>query len=523
MPDSQKIVQRIIAWLLETKFRVSDFFILAVYGAGVGFGIWYHEPWSDEALPWMIARDTDLGGFLNVILHNWDRHPGLFHLILLPFTKLGFPYSTQAVLNACFALAAAFIFTARAPFPRIFRYLFLFSFYMVYEYSVITRPYMLAILLLFLIAVFYSRRNERPLVYAVLIALLLHSDYIVFGLAVGLIAAFIYEHGKEIEKNRRLWAPLAIMLLNGAWVFWMGRSLPPDHHEYGQRLFFSLQNLTQPVADAFFPFADQVIYSRVISPVALWGGAIVILLVFLSFRKRAVFAIIFGAALGYLFFVFACLHRGDYRHHGFILLSLIFTLWISRESSAAEEPPGIFAKRFNPRALAIGMMGLFISAGFQNVWFVYQQEYFLPFSGAKEMAGVIQGLEKEHGVFEKGFVIVAKPKKAVGLMPYLPGVKFWNPCTGDYAKYFFNTETLAACGELSLYDAIQRTRAHFGDIRKILFLFSRPMPVENDGTYQYQRVYAAGRGVFGYTFETFYLYRPQLLAVLPPSVNASKK
>ena len=109
MPDLPKVFEKIFSWFLEVKFRASDLFILVVYGAIVGFGIWHHEPWSDEALPWMIARDTDLRGFLNIILHNWDRHPGLFHVVLLPFVKLGFPYFTQAAQNGLFAMAAAVI------------------------------------------------------------------------------------------------------------------------------------------------------------------------------------------------------------------------------------------------------------------------------------------------------------------------------------------------------------------------------------------------------------------------------
>ena len=186
MPDLRRIFEKIVAWFLEVPFRASDLFVLAVYGAIVGFGIWHHEPWSDEAFPWMIARDTDLRGFLDIILHNWDRHPGLFYCILLPFAKLGFPYYTQAVLNILFALTAALLFLAMAPFARIFKYLFLFSFFMIYEYSVIVRPYMLAVMLIFAIAAFYSQRTTRPILYAVLVSMLFHTDFICFGLWAGL-------------------------------------------------------------------------------------------------------------------------------------------------------------------------------------------------------------------------------------------------------------------------------------------------------------------------------------------------
>jgi hypothetical protein len=345
-------------WLAESRFRPYDLLAVAAYGAIIGFGIWHHEPWSDEALPWMIARDTDLRGFLNIILQNWDRHPGLFHTLLLPFAKLGFPYFTQAVLNGLFALAAALIFMAKAPLPRIFRYLFLFSFYMLYEYPVIVRPYMLAILLLFMIAAFYPKRSGKPLTYAVLITLLLHSDYIVFGLAAGLTGAFIFEHRKEIEKSWRIGASVAVMILNAAWVFWMGRFLPPGHYEQGQKLLFQIQNIMQPVANAFFPFSDQVVYSSYILPAALWGGVLVLFLVFVSIRKSPSAALVLGSSLGYLFSVFAFLHRGDYRHHGFILLSIIFVLWITSEALKPERAGGGRRGGLSPRAAVLAMLSL---------------------------------------------------------------------------------------------------------------------------------------------------------------------
>jgi len=36
-------------------------------------------------------------------------------------------------------------------------------------------------------------------------------------------------------------------------------------------------------------------------------------------------------------------------------------------------------------------------------------------------------------------------------------------------------------------------QAHFGDLRKTLFLFEKPLPIESDGTYEYQKVYVAGQ------------------------------
>ena len=252
----KKIFSTAGTWLFEEKFRLSDLLVLAVYAAIIGFGIRYHEPWSDEALPWIIARDTDWRGFLEMIWHNWDRHPGLFHAILLPFAKLGFPYFTQAILNAIFALWAAFLFLAKAPFPRIFRYLFLFSYYMLFEYSVVVRPYMLTILLIFSLAAFYFRRETKPLTYAILISLLFHSDYMAFGLGVGLTLAYLLEFGSAFKTKPRLAVASAVMAVSGILAGWMAHTLPVTHGQYGDRLIFSVLNGAKPLAFAFFPFSE---------------------------------------------------------------------------------------------------------------------------------------------------------------------------------------------------------------------------------------------------------------------------
>jgi len=496
-----------LVWITEVQCRPFDLFVLVLYGTFVGFGIWHHEPWNDEALPWVIVRETNLWSLLDLIFHNWDRHPVLFYLVLFPFVKLGAPYAVLGILNGFFAIAAAFLFVTKVPFPRVFRCLFLFSFYMLYEYSVIARPYMMALFLLFLIAEFYPKRHKRPWGYALLVALFLHSDYMVFGLGVGLTLAFGVEYLRRTPRGLRFWIPFGVMAMNAVWVFWMGKALPLDHHDYGTNLPFAFQNIVQPIMNAFSPFSGQVFYSGAMAPVALWGGLTIFILSFSAIRRNRPALIILTMSLCYLLAVFTFLNPGDYRHHGFLLLSVIFVLWIAMSSGEGDflrQTPSGRAK-----LLVLGFIGFFLVAGLQNLYFVYLQEYLLPFSGARNMARAIQGLQQGQNVLGTGYVIVAKHKRSAALMPYLPGVKFWNPCTGGYAAYYLNNKALGACDDSSLYDAIQKTKTYFHGLDKILFLFEKPLLVDQDAAYQYQQVYGAGEDAFGYTKESFYLYRPQ--------------
>ncbi len=59
---------------------------------------WRHEPWADEAQAWLIAKDSSvLNLFLNQL--RYESTPGLWHLLLMPFAKLGAPYWTMAALS----------------------------------------------------------------------------------------------------------------------------------------------------------------------------------------------------------------------------------------------------------------------------------------------------------------------------------------------------------------------------------------------------------------------------------------
>ncbi|MDD5245661.1 MAG: hypothetical protein PHU49_16755 [Syntrophorhabdaceae bacterium] len=103
---------------------------------------------------------------------------------------------------------------------------------------------------------------------------------------------------------------------------------------------------------------------------------------------------------------------------------------------------------------------------------------------------------------------MAPQRTAVGLLPYLPHVKFWNPCTESFAPYYYSAKELAACDQLPPEKAVEKTRLYFGELNKKLFLFEKPLRSEQDQDYFYQKIFSVDRGIFGYMYEAFYLYRP---------------
>ncbi|MBK7704092.1 MAG: hypothetical protein IPI34_15015 [bacterium] len=124
--------------------------VLVLYSVLVSYSAAHHEPWRDEAQAWLIVRDLPLPAVFQQMVY--EGTPALWHMILLPFAKQGAPYAAEAAVHILLAIAAVALLLRRGPFPLWFKALFVFSYYMSYEYAVIARNYNLTVLLLFALA-----------------------------------------------------------------------------------------------------------------------------------------------------------------------------------------------------------------------------------------------------------------------------------------------------------------------------------------------------------------------------------
>ena len=113
---------------------------------------------------------------------RYEGTPGLWHLLLMPLARGGFPYGWFNYFSAAIAVGGVGVFLARSPLPRWMTALVPFTYFLAYQYAVVARQYVLLAPLLFLIAWnMYRDRGRRPLLLAGLLALLAHTS--VHGLA----------------------------------------------------------------------------------------------------------------------------------------------------------------------------------------------------------------------------------------------------------------------------------------------------------------------------------------------------
>jgi hypothetical protein len=164
-----------------------------------------HEPWRDEAQAWVLARDLSPGALMLQMAS--EGHPCLWHFILMPFAKLGFPYKTMEYISLAIMVFAGGLFVINAPFGKAARALILFSPVFMYYYPVISRSYCLIALFAVLIAMFYAGRHQKPWRYAAAVAGMVWTHVIMLGFAAFLCLSWLLEtialHRKQ-EKPHSL-------------------------------------------------------------------------------------------------------------------------------------------------------------------------------------------------------------------------------------------------------------------------------------------------------------------------------
>ena len=357
------------------KGRMPERLAVGLYLVGHILMMFVHEPWFDEALAWLIARDSSLYEILFVAPH-YEGHPSLWHLVLMPFAKLGAPYELSLnLVSLIFSGIAVVLFIYKAPFKRIIRLLIPFTYFFFYQYSVVSRPYCMLMLAFVLMAMTYKNRSEQPgrfiLTLWFMCLTCAYGMVVACGICiVWLIEMFAAAHSSSVMKNSDNGESRGVFrifledhLVSKGRIFWLLFLL-------GYALFIVYR--INPADDAFavlksdsdsgMPFMLRLLYTSVgvlsdlvitntyssgitlsssglgfldILPAISIGIAFFIVLLILAKRKKMLG--IFLVPYSMLAIVMAYLYMS--RHHmGIVLLFLIFFMWVYTEKEPIKEP-----------------------------------------------------------------------------------------------------------------------------------------------------------------------------------------
>jgi hypothetical protein len=317
------------------KSTVTEWAVFAAFAASLAVITAFHEPWFDEAQAWLIARGATIRELLGSITH-YEGHPPLWFLILMPFAKLGVPYEIGLKsINYGLTVAAAGLLIFKAPFPRLLRFTLPFTFFIFYQFGVISRPYSLLMLGFVLAAMAYAGRNQKPVRYAASLLLISASSAFGMVLAAGIAAVWLGEILRRPDGRRtlnrildkRIFSLTVLLAVNAIQVFLI---VPPDNAYAAE--------LAQPA-----PFFTRLIYMLFMAPAdAVCMDTFLGNTIDFSWSAVSIVSMLIGLFINSFFIVFA------YRYKKTMLYILPFSLFALFGSSVyfAAHHAGILALFF---------------------------------------------------------------------------------------------------------------------------------------------------------------------------------
>lgn len=482
----------------------------------------FHEPWRDEAQTWLIARDLK---FTDMIMQmRYEGTPAFWHTLLYPFAQAGASFAAQQWLHALIAVSATGIFIFKSPFQRWQKFAFIFSFFIVFEYAIVSRSYVLSILFLWIIASLYPKRFERPLTYALAIFLLMNTNSL--GTSIGLTLAGIVGLESLLGKRLNFRILVAGMILIAGAISWAWQSILADDHFTNFLNNGSTEAVVKMLKNAFFP--DENAPATV--PFAAVGIAVALSVLWVVRRRWQMIVLILLPLLAWV-----GLHltqwAGGYRHWGFGMLICVFTLWITKSEQLTGDEATVDVEESNTsprssqscedttwyqRSQGLGGILLFSSLLLSTVQGarVIKRDFSEPFSASAAMAEHIQSANYSEP-------IAAIPGTACSaLLPHLPGRRFWYFEPRDFGTYIvWNTDLLTddktALLQLKQRDILERLDEEFGDDPVLLLTIYKLVPPDDEGwLLLHQETVDHWTSLWSGILESYYLYRRK-----PPIVN----
>lgn len=397
----------------------------ACYMAMVLWGAWHHVPWGDEADPWVMAVHTNFHNFIRYF--SYTGHPPLWLVVLMPLARLGLPVESMQVLNASFAAGAAWLLLFRSPFALWLKLVFLFSVGMGFQYPVVSRGYMLMIMLMFLLAQHYEGRLRCPLKYGALLALLFNTESFVIVPAALLAVFFTWECLQQAQGRWRYVAAVGIAVV-GAMVAFVSL-LPVDTIDDMQR-FYREPHVTPK---AFFNqlrygFLSVTYYHHIRDMYPLIGGvaqeyclipAFLVLGLMAVLLRNTRWLLVMLSWLIWFYIIFVYFYPGTYWHGELFPVFVMWTLWLYRKSGQEEPETSQRMDRFAYRGLAWCLMVVFLMGDYTN-YLSHRDWERMPYSGSREMAEYM----REKG-YDKVVVLSLACYKTSSISAYLPDTLFW--------------------------------------------------------------------------------------------------
>ena len=146
-------------------FNIIYLIIFSILIIGIGY---FHEPWSDEAQSYLIAKTESVKNIFFEISSSEGCFP-LWVLILKLLINLGLPYEKIYLVSSSIIIISTAIFVINEDIDSKIKYSLPLSFWVFYQYGIVARNYSLIVLAFSILVLLYNKRFEHTFKYFLLL------------------------------------------------------------------------------------------------------------------------------------------------------------------------------------------------------------------------------------------------------------------------------------------------------------------------------------------------------------------
>lgn len=396
--------------ILNDDYLVISLFVVLFFSIGL-INIVNHEPWRDEIEAWLIAKDSNS---IPELFRNFrlEGHPCLWFLGLYVISRFSDQIFVMQIFHLLIATGAVLLILKYSPFTKLQKVLLGFSYFLFYEYAVISRNYAIGILLIFSICSIFQTRTKTFLPLSILLFLLCQTN--IFGLIMALVFGFTLIFEFAIDKNlRRAYATIkwniiisVFIFILGIWISILQMLPPPDSvHVVGWYTDFSLWRIFRTLKLIWYSYCPipkievnfwgtNILKS---GSIQIYFVCILILCACIFFVRKPVILYVYSLGTFGMLAFFYSKYFGSSRHHGHLFILLIVCLWLSNHYSNIELKSNLidkltnFFNKIRPMFITILFFCHFIAAA---IAIGFDWKY--PFSASKEVAKYIKEKKMDH-------------------------------------------------------------------------------------------------------------------------------
>jgi len=377
----------------EKTYKILALLLFIILGY---IGILHHEIWLDEAHHFVLARDSTTLGDL-YFNNRYEGHPLLWNFLLWCMCKL-FPFViSMQLLHLGIATASAAIVLWYAPFKIYQKVLLCFSYFLFYEYTIISRNYAISIFLIFLCLsqIHKTKKNYALLLFLLALLANTHLFSLVFSVAIFIYLLSLNNSRIELLKPKQNFIYLLLYIVAVLFALSFAK-VPSDHFlfNYNSDKLLSIKRIGKAFSicwKSLFhlqPFNEfnlwnknwLIEYSKNLGTIAALVAWIIPYFIFKEQKKILVF--FYGISLCICAFVFISPLIVAVRHSGFIFIAFVISYWLltaNKEGVQHKKSEIIFE---------IILVQLCISS-----FIMFKHDNIYAFSGGKKTSAYIQSID----------------------------------------------------------------------------------------------------------------------------------